>query len=51
MADEKKEPRLSKINPRGKPLKMLDKYKIAPQLPKNDPLLKFLKEHAKNDRR
>jgi hypothetical protein len=51
MAERKNEPKLSKIDMRGKPIKMLPKYTITPQLPKNDPLLQFLKEHTKNDRR
>jgi hypothetical protein len=50
-AQNKNEPVLSKISLNSKPFKMLTKYTITPQLPKNDPLIKYLKERAKNDRR
>lgn len=47
----KHEPQLPKIALNGKPLKLLPEYTLTPQLPKNDPLLQYLKEFAKNDRR
>ena len=45
------EPVLPKINLAGKPFKPLTKYAIMPQLPKNDPLIKYIKERTKDDRR
>jgi hypothetical protein len=50
MAKNNAEPKLSKIAVDSK-LKLLPKYTITPQLPKNDSLLQYLKEYAKNDRR
>lgn len=48
---KKDEPKLARIDVRSKPLNMLPKYSLTPQLPKNDPLLKYIKEAAKHDRR
>jgi hypothetical protein len=48
---EKNEPKLPKLDMRGKPINMLPKYSITPQLPKSDPLLKYIKEAPKHDRR
>lgn len=50
-AQNKNEPVLPKINFNSKPLKPLTKYTLTPQLAKNDPLIKYLKEYAKNGRR
>jgi hypothetical protein len=49
--NNKNKPRLPKIKFDTKPYTMLPKYAIAPRLPKNDPLLKYIKEYTKNDRR
>jgi hypothetical protein len=49
--NNKHEPKLPKIKFDTKPYKMLPKYALSPQLPKNDPLLKYIKEFAKDDRR
>jgi hypothetical protein len=48
---KKDEPKLPTVDIRGKPFKLLPKYNLTPQLPKNDPLLKYIKETAKHDRR
>ena len=46
---KKDEPKLARIDVRSKPLNMLPKCSLTPQLPKNDPLLKYIKEAAKHD--
>lgn len=51
MADKKDKPQLAQIRLTGNAIKLLPKYTLTPQLPKNDALRQFLKEHAKHDRR